>query len=619
MLLQCCCVLKAYTRRKGECMAINSVDSGSSLINSNAKVHVAGKTDTESVAQQKTLETQKHTLQEIFAGEADTVDISDEARSLSQAAQELAEKEAAIEEEAENATVVVQAETQAADKSSTPKPTVTVASSEVYGKEDRKNTGDYYSSVLEDLRSHYSEDEAMRTFDDFMRSEGYELGPAEGLVKSGMLGIGLNTPRATMGSLYSMGSYDFAMKYGIGQGGIGDSRLTLHSVIGAAEVNGEYKIFAESTAQYYAYNSDATRDVVDGWAGQYAEQFAEQSGMDMDALRETLGWESPYTAIAAADKDLGSTVMDIVGDAFKQAGVEFSGQDQLSFTLTYDENGNASGVETSYFPREWDIDSDEDFDKFLNLQESLQKSLSQAIAHDPSLLDAFSAMSDSVEVPDADSLDGAFSDGERGVSYSIARHFTISGAQPDTIVMSDSLQVTQSGYTYHKKTDAFDPEADSVHLSVPQSFPGHPDSAVDEMGAHVKGAIKDAIDNGTQVGSDMDRDTYDANRKSTIPGLVNPDEIDHDAQMYDSRTGESASDANADKNASETDALKEEESEEAQPGSASSTSSAYEDKNSARRSAVEDLLTRAKTNNDMRTVSMLNNLMNSLNELYADF
>lgn len=604
-------------------MAVNSVNSGSSLINPNAKVHVATNENAENVSQQKELDSHKHTLEQIFAGEADTVEISDEARILSRAAQELAEKEAAIEEEAEDTTIVVQAETNEPDKTSTSTPTVTTPSSEVYGKEERKNTSDYYNSVLEDLRSQYSEAEAMQRFDDFMQSEGFERGPANSTMET-FPGL-LNSPGGATGSMVSAGSFLFALEHGLGfgGGGIGDSRLTLSSTIGVSEINGDYKIFTESTAHYYAYNSDETRQVVENWAGQYAEQFAQQSGMDMDELRDALGWKSDYTAIAGADRNLGSEMMGIVGQAFEKAGVEFSGNESINFALTYDEQGNATGITADYLPLEWEMADDAEFERYLALQDDINKQLSQAVANDPSLLDAFSAFNDSVPMTTADSLDGAFSDGDRGVSYGVSRNFVVSASQPDTMVMADSLRVYQTGYTYHKKTDSFDPEADQVNLSIPQSFPGHHDSTMDEAGQYVKDTIVDAIENGTQIRSETDRATYEENRVSGIPGGFQITEGSQ-GEMYDARTGERI-DENFDwekaREPQEEVIPEEEESEEEsveQDNNASaSTSTVYEDRDSARRDAVENLLFRARENEDMRTVNMLNNLMTSLRDFYS--
>lgn len=601
-------------------MAVHSVDSGSLLINPNAKVHIAETEDTQGAAQQKTIETHKHTLEEIFSGDADTVEISDEARSLSRAAQELAEKQAALEEESENGAVVIQAETAGTETASTSAkaPTVVVSepSSELYGKEDRKNTGEYYSSVLEDFRSRYSEEEAMRRFDDFMESEGFERGPSDSTMST-FPGT-LNSPGGALGNLYSMGSFLFALEHGLGMGGLDDSRLTLSSTIGVAEINDEYRIFAESVANFYAYNSDATRGVVADWANQYADQFAEVSGMDMNELRDALGWKSDYVAIAGADRDLGSTMMDIVGEAFQKAGVEFSGNEQLNFSLTYDEQGNATGITADYLPAEWELSTDAEFRKYLALQDDINKQLSNAVANDPSLLDSFSAMSAGVPMTTADSLDGAFSDGDRGVSYGVSRSFVISAAQPDTMVMSDSLRVYQTGYTYHKKTDAFDPEADKVVLSIPKSFSGHEDPALDEMGQHVKDAIVDAIDNGGQIESEMDRATYEDNKVSGIPGLQLVE--GPQGEMYDARTGERI-DENFDWSKAEQmpeEILEEEpEVEEEAAAAGAETSSVYDDKDSARRSAVENLLFRARSNNDMQTVNMLNNLMTSLRDFYG--
>lgn len=610
-------------------MLIESTNSGTSVFNQNAKIQVADapQTDAAAAAQQETLEKQQHSLTQVLNGEADTVEISDEARSLSAAARELAEREAATKEQAEAGVTVKSplptSSTSTSWNAAANGAKVSTTADAIYGKDERKATGEYYGEVLKNLRSEYSEDEAMRRFDEFMQSEGYELMPADG---SGVLRNGIpgqvNSPRAML-SGWSANLTDLANDLGFyGKGSNPDDRLRLHSSLHVADVDGQAQFYAESTAAYYAYNSDEVLELMNGWGDRRTEEFMGQSDFDVAAYRAA-GGGGNNTAVVGVDKDLGTRMAAIMNDELAKAGFGgLSEGDRITFGLVTDENGVATGVQADYLPEKWG-DSEAWFKQYENAVNRLNTRLSDEISKDPSLLDSFSAMNDSVAMVDPSALSGAFSDGDRGVSYSAGRSFTLSGGQPDTMVMSDHLLVQQSGYTYVKKTDVFDPEADSMMVGAPGQLSttgGRTDAELgNDEAARLEQALRDklteAVETGGQITSDLSADEYNANKSSLMDRLRgNPDEVG----MYDSRTGKRIDNIADHMAAVEEEEAEEVEEEEEAPEVAAYETSYVDESKEVRRGAVADLLANARARNDEQNVEMLDNLMNSLRDFYKE-
>lgn len=591
-------------------MSIDGIGAGSAqtpLVNPNATVHIGGaavgQTEDEAV-----LENQRHSLAEILNGDADVVDISDEARALSQEYAELAK----VVEEAEAAAsgaVTVQAEP--AESAAASGATVQV---NLDDREGRDAAGDYYDSVLQGLRSQYDEQTAMRKFDEFMESEGFELVAGNGFAGWGTLVAGGADLR------------DGLRELGVTGGGINASSLLLHSTLsGVYQDNGDVDLIAATTAQFK--NSETTAAAQAMVEDVFAKQNAlVQEGVDFDVAAMMQGVDaSGRTSAVAVDADLGSHLEEIL----KRAGIELGDGETLGAYLDAEVHGESK---TYYLQA--------NFSDGAKLERFAEAS-KEYFQENPSALKTFQAAFDQEKTAGADlsGYDAGYVDGGRSLSFEQSRTVYYSADTGGQAVLADRIYDVRSGYTYQKKvSDAFDPEADAKSvvgggMNIAKMQAGDVEGALAEQEAvdqAVLAAVAGAVESGGTVESTMTQAEYDAYRASR-PGfgtrLGGPGD-DGGVGIYSARTGKRIdNDPDYDWEAEQREIAAEEaaaaesrkheapESSEESAGSAQAREAIAESR-STREDVVRDILERAVENNSTREVDMLTGLMKSLREFY---
>ena len=404
----------------------------------------------------ETLQNQAAKLAEILSGSRDSVEISDEARALYNAAEKSSKEP---ETSTQNA-----------------------ARKSMDSKEGREAIASGYNAVLDEFRSRYGEEEAMRRFDEFMKSEGFEKVEADGAdVFGNGVHIGTSTdPRSHFNGASVVveradagGNVSNALR----ENGVtfnNDSSLHLRSTIRADRVNGANKRLAETTASFAAEYSDDVLRAMDSFFNRNLDDLQKGVGFDLAAEMKK---HSPTGQISAVstNKDLAA----ITNDLLRQAGITLGAGESLSMRLATDENGVVTGLSVG--------------------DEQLQKAIDRAVSDDPSILRAFANEYGSVAF-DADSLDGQYGGAGRSVEYVHAgREFILSGDDPSTMIMADRIGVQSTGYTYQKKvSDSFDPDADSVSVIVR--------GGGDELARE----IDDALKSGATIASTVSEEEFNA-------------------------------------------------------------------------------------------------------------
>lgn len=466
---------------------INDAISGGGL-HPQVKVIVNDNAGTEEAKRKETLENQAKALSEFI--EQDTVEISDEARALSEAARTLSEKEAALEEQP--TTVVIEApksEEAAATNNSTGAKVTTAAASAV---EERKETVKNYNEILNDLRSQYDEVEALRRFNEIMEADGYEVVTDFNGTSGVRETFGTSTSTRYTGNRW-LATLDNDPIRGIWTAdNKNDSNLRTHSYIYADEINGQTNYLAGTYSNYSAAVNDEVKEALN--ALYYENLKTAQGKIDGIDLEEyankVFGSGSSPNSIVSASRDLGSITQDLL----KKTGVTLSEGQNVSFELFQDENGEFTGLHVS-----GDVD-----------MEKVQKEVDRIIAKDPSILQAFVDEYNSVDFIDVSSLDGQFDNGVQSLKYSNGgRKFVISGDDLSVTVMTEGVNVMASGYVYQKKeSDAFDPYADST--SVVAGFAGFDGDETDyqKVREDLENAITSAVESGEQIQSTVTEDEW---------------------------------------------------------------------------------------------------------------
>lgn len=392
------------------------------------------------------LQNQAAKLAEIMSGSMDSVEISDEARTLSEAAKAIQEQN-------------------------------TTRAAAMGTKEGREAIATNYNTVLDKLRSQYGEEEAMRRFDKYMESQGFEKVESDviGVFGNGVGKSSSTDPNSRFGGSLIVERADSGGKVSnaLSRNGVtfnSDSNLHLRSTIKADRINGKNEYLAETTATFAVEYSDEVLDAIDSFFNRNIDDLQKQVGFD---LAKEMEKHSPTGQISAVsvNKNLGSIL--------QRAGVEIGAGESISIRLATDENGVVSGLSVS--------------------DGALQKVLDKAISSDPSILRAFAAEYSRVE-PNVDSLNGQYSGTGSSVDYVHAgREFILSGDDPSAVIMADKVGVQSTGYTYQKKVSgSFDPAADSVSAMVR----GGGDELVRE--------IDNALKSGTTIESTVGEEEFNA-------------------------------------------------------------------------------------------------------------
>lgn len=415
------------------------------------------------------LESQAAKLAEILSGSKDSVEISDKARALSEAAKNTA------------------------DAPETSTQNVIAAAKKTLGtREGRDATAKDYNAVLEDLREQYGEEEAMRRFDAFMESEGFERVTEEsnGMSASGGLSGVLRA--------FTGGGISTAGMPHIGRDGPLSSNLSTSSSLMGTFVSGEVEYFAET---YANYGANANQDVIDALSGLYQKNLkSAQSGtsIDLDAYMKNNFGSNPQTSAVSASSNLGTVTANLL----KTAGIELGENGKATFSLKEDGSGlYISGVDDS---------------------EATQKAIDAALQKNPDILQAFKDEYNSVALTDTSSLDGAYNDGTRSVEYGdVSRSFTYSAQEPSVVVMTDYVDVNVNGYNYQKKvSDSFDTGADFHTLSDGGvkftnnngrvSLDSESVAANQAINQKMNEDVRQALESGEEIKSTMTRKEFDA-------------------------------------------------------------------------------------------------------------
>ncbi|MDR1745315.1 MAG: hypothetical protein LBS30_06145 [Planctomycetota bacterium] len=387
-------------------------------------------------------------------------------------------------------------------------------------REGRNATANEYNAVLEELRSQYGEAEAMRRFDEFMESEGFERVTARshGMSASGGLSGML---RAFTGA----GLSTAGMPHIEGNGPL-TSNLSANSTLMGALVDGEVKYFAET---YANYGANANQDVLDALNGLYRKNLeSAQSGTSIDLaeyMKNNFS-SNPQTSVVSASADLGV----IAANLLEAAGIELGEDGAVSFSLKDDGSGLyiTSGVDD---------------------YEAAQKAIDAALRKNPDMLQAFKDEYNSTALTDASILDGAYDDGTHSVEYEDAqRSFTYSAREPSAVVMTDYVGVKITGYNYQKKiSDSFDTDADfhtvndgGVRFTNDNgtvSLDSEDVAANQAIRRKMNEDIRKALESGEEIEGGMTRKEYAAVQTERSAGFVDPAEMAAKAKLYSATPG----------------------------------------------------------------------------------
>ncbi len=436
-------------------------------------------------------------LAEIMSGKRDSVEISDEARSLSNAARE-----------------------------NTPRAAGAHA---VDTREAREETAKDYNGILEDLRAEYGEEEAMRRFDTFMESEGFErvTGESHGMSASGGLS-GLGRVFTGLTTISSAGLPH------IGRSPI-TSNMSASSKLMGTLVNGEVRYFAET---YANFGANAHQDVLDALSGLYHKNLdaaQSETSVDLAAYMEKHFGSNPQTSVVSASEDLGAVAARLL----KAAGIELGADERVGFSLKEDGSGlYISGLfEDSY---------------------AVQDAVDSALQKNPDMLQAFKDEYNRVALSDTGALGGAYSDGTRSVEYGdVQRSFTYSADEPSAVVMTDTVVVKVTGYNYQKKvSDSFDTSADfhTLNDGGVRFTNNNGRISIDPEAYAENQAIREkmtedihrALETGEKIEGSMTRAEYDAVREArgigfqTETGVLSMGGFDPNAKLYRSAPADDA-------------------------------------------------------------------------------
>ncbi len=457
----------------------------------------------------ETLKKQASEIAEILSGAKDSVAISDEARALSQAAANTANTSGKTEASAQSVD---------APEDDIAEQPAAAAQKTLGSREGRNAIAAEYNAVLEELRGQYGEAEAMRRFDDFMASEGFERVTEDGGAFGGVRASGgvSGMLRAFAGASLSTAGMPHIPSEQL------TSNLSANSILRGAFAGGEVRYFAETHANFGA---NVNQDVIDALSGLYQtnlESALSGTSIDLAGYMEEHFNSNPQTSVISASEDLGAVAAKLL----RAAGIDLGENGVATFSMKEDGSGLyvASAVIDDY--------------------EAAQNAVDAALRRNPDMLKAFRDEYNSAALTDTSALGGAYSDGAHSVEYGdVSRSFTYSAKEPSVAVMTDYVDVTVTGYNYRKKvSDSFDTDSDfhsvldgGVRLTFDNGRVGlDPEdlAANQKINRQMKEDITRAIETGEDIASTMTRGEYDAVQEARSAGFVDPETLAAGGKLY---------------------------------------------------------------------------------------
>jgi hypothetical protein len=356
-------------------------------------------------------------------------------------------------------------------------------------KDGRMEIGDYYNQVLNELREKYDEPEAMRKFDDFMRSEGYVAVHSDeynALENTPQIGNAANTG-GTSGPIYNgVAIYSDSQSNPFPKlNSTSDKAYQLRSEIRAVWKDGQTEYFAES---YGIMNADRSwnEETKQAWRGN-SQEIAAKYGIDAESYLDNIP-DGDRRKFSGASADLGA----MLSNALSEAGIELSESDSIVISYKKDYEGNFTGEVTT---------GNDNIDRVLNGNKELRDSLNSMRGSNP--------------VSNVSGLPGAYNDPEsnRSVNYSQERQLVYSPGQSESVVVTDLANIKASGYAYVKKvSDEFDPECDQFSAFAAEYGPAAlmGEGSDGKMYEQLVKDVKDAMASGTKVKGTMPKSQYDA-------------------------------------------------------------------------------------------------------------
>ncbi len=371
--------------------------------------------------------------------------------------------------------------------------------------------GDYYNNVLNNLRARYDEPEAMRRYDEFMRSEGYVPVASNGYYGlQSVPNLFSTTSTGPTGPNFQplcISSTSIDRPFPLSLGGNSHASYQTNSTLRTEVVNGETKFFAQTFGLMHA-DRPWTEEMRTAWQSQSQHY----DDMDTQAFLDSLP-DGERRQIAGKNDSLGARI----AAALEQEGVNLDPNQSLAMQFTYGMSG-FTGIATG----------NADVDRVLNADAALARDLFDYAA--------------SIPPADLSAVPGQYANDGSGTSiaYSQRSELVYSPGQSGSVVATNVLDMQATGYTYVKQlSDEFDPSADSRSVMAGMLLertsigikPGKNtyNDAVD--------AIESAIANGTTVKSTITAQEYVDRRidRATQTQAIR-EEIE--ARMYPSLTEE---------------------------------------------------------------------------------
>lgn len=419
---------------------------------------------------------------------SDSVAISPEARAAAEAAERAAAQSSTSTSTASSSSSV--SESGSIKVEVDDEKVAGVVGGDLTKRADRTATGEYYDSVLRDLRDQYGEEEAMTRFDEFMRSEGFEIAPGNdsdgrpSIYGMNRLGDYMPVSWTTMGMAGFLNEQDL---FTVNR----DSNLQLHSHLeGIATENG-MEIYAYSDAFYRTTLSDDEQSFLDSVQADRKAAFAGQTDINLDRYFGASGANS----VTGVSTELAGDLMTWFGEN----GIDFNNNDTLTMRLTQDEDGTFTGLEA------WAVVDD------VNGEDSAFRTIKKFTKEDmgDEMFDKLVSMYNSADFADAEAAGVEYDNGAQSVKVRQDRLFTFRASDPSAVVMHDNIAFEKTGHVYQKRVaDAFSTEPDTVGVTAMRDGKG--DMGAADLQEELQNAILDAKNSDGLVESTITKDEYDA-------------------------------------------------------------------------------------------------------------
>ncbi|MCD8349485.1 MAG: hypothetical protein LUC93_02620 [Planctomycetaceae bacterium] len=419
------------------------------------------------------------------AKDGDAVEISDEARALAEASRKNQNESSTKVDIDIKVEVEVEVDVDAIDS--------VWANGKIETQEGRAEMGTNYDAILAGLRKQYDEPEALRRFDDYMRSEGFE--PIEETDDSALRANGYWT-KGGLGATnlpFSLASGKVA-EYLIDTGQFtADNSSNFHlqsHLYGLRMDDGSIGIRAESLALYAVDDTADQEEVIRRVVEERNSAYADLAGLDKYLSTRN-------TSVTGVSTDLASRMQELM----TEAGVAIGENDEITFRLTYGEDGTATGVQAFGTFGVGDV-------------AVLNGVLGREAGEGSDLLQEFVAMYESVDFADLSELE--YDDGARTATAHQYRSFSLRADNPDAMVMTDDVYIHKTGFAYRRTaTETYIPDSDTYHVMTKGDGTGQIDLAL-------IAAIDEAVKTGGQVESTITNDELAANWPR---GRVNGDHL----------------------------------------------------------------------------------------------